>query len=70
MMVSVQIRIKMPLQEDGGSAGKESACNAGDLGLILGLGGCPGEGNTHSSILAWKIPWTVKSMEWQRAGHN
>ena len=29
----------------GGSAGKESACNAGDLGLISGLGRCPGEGN-------------------------
>ena len=27
-----------------GSAGKESACNAGDLGLILGLGRSPGEG--------------------------
>ena len=28
-----------------GSAGKESACNAGDLGSIPGLGRCPGEGN-------------------------
>ena len=27
------------------SVGKESACNAGDLGLIPGLGRCPGEGN-------------------------
>ena len=26
-----------------GSAGKESACNAGDLGLISGLGRSPGE---------------------------
>ena len=26
----------------GGSAGKESACNAGDLSLIPGLGRCPG----------------------------
>ena len=26
---------------------KESACNAGDLGLILGLGRSPGEGNDH-----------------------
>ena len=30
-----------------GSAGKESACNAGDLGSIPGLGGSPGEGNGH-----------------------
>ena len=28
----------------GGSAGKESACNVGDLGLIPGLGRFPGEG--------------------------
>ena len=29
----------------GGSDGKESACNAGDLGLIPGLGICPGGGH-------------------------
>ena len=28
-----------------GSVGKESTCNAGDLGLIPGLGRSPGEGN-------------------------
>ena len=43
----------------GGSDGKESACNAGDLGLTPGLGRSPGERmSTHFSILAWKIPWT------------
>ena len=31
----------------GGSDGKESACNAGDLGLILGLGRSPGEDNNY-----------------------
>jgi len=25
---------------------------------------------THSSILAWRIPWTVWSMELQRVGHD
>ena len=30
-----------------GSAGKESACNAGDLGSIPGLGRTPGEGNGY-----------------------
>ena len=25
---------------------------------------------THSSILAWKIPWTVQSMGSQRFEHN
>ena len=82
--------------------GKESACNAGDLGSIPGFGRSTGEGigyplqyswaslmsqlvknspamwetwvrslgwedplekgkATHSSILAWRIPWTAKS---------
>ena len=31
----------------GGSAGKESACNAGDLGSIPGLRRSPGEGNGY-----------------------
>ena len=31
----------------GGSVGKESACNAGDLGSIPGLGRFPGEGNGY-----------------------
>ena len=84
----------------GSSAGKEIACNAGDLGSIPGLGRSTGEGigcplqyslaslvaqlvknvpvvwetwfwslgwedplekgiATHSSILAWRIPWTI-----------
>ena len=43
-----------------GSAGKESICNAGDLDSILGLGRSTEKGKaTHSSILAWRIPWTV-----------
>ena len=42
-----------------GSAGKESACNAGDLGSILGWEDPLEEGMaTLSSILAWRIPWT------------
>ena len=41
----------------GGSDSKESACNAGGLGLIPGLGRSLEEGMaTHSSILAWRIP--------------
>ena len=50
---------------------------AGDLGLIPGLGRSPGEGNgsTHSSILAWRIPWTeepggLQSTGSQRVGHD
>ena len=38
---------------------KASAYNAGDMGSIPGLGRSPAkEMATHSSILAWKIPWT------------
>ena len=99
-----------------GSAGKESACNAGDPSSIPGLGRYPGEGigyplqyfgaslvvqtvknppvmqeiwvrslnwedplekgmATHSSILAWRIPWTeepgwLQSMGSQRVRHD
>ena len=92
----------MVLGFPGRSVGKESTCNAGDPGLIPGLGRSTGEGivyplqyswtflvaqlvknlpamwetwvqslgwedplekgkATHSSILAWRIPRTVKS---------
>ena len=55
---------------------KNLPANVGALGSIPGLGRSPGEGNTpviysrilqkgkatHSSILVWRIPWTVKAM--------
>ena len=94
---------KWPLDHQGfpySPVGKEFACDAGDPGLITGLGRSPGEGigyplqyfraslvaqlvknppavwetwvqslgwkdplekrkSTHSSILAWRIPWTI-----------
>ena len=36
-----------------GSDSKESACNAGDLGSIPGLGRSPGEGNGFSPQYSW-----------------
>ena len=92
------------------SVGEESACIAGDPGLIPGLGRFSAEGigyplqyswtflvaqlvknlsamqetwvlslgwedplerrkAPHSSILAWRIPWTIQSMGSQRVGH-
>ena len=60
----------------GGSEGKTSVYNVGDLGSTTGLGRSPGEGKlTHSSTLAWKIPWTeehgrLQSMGSQRVGHD
>ena len=60
----------------GGSGGKASACSAGDTGSIPGLGrSLEKEVATHSSNLAWKIPWTeepggLQSMGSQRVGHD
>ena len=62
------------------SDGKESTCNAGDLGSIPGLfldweDPPEKEMETHSSTLAWKIPWTeepggLQSMGSHSVGHN
>ena len=58
---------------------KNPPANAGqpsDMGSIPGLGKSPGEGmETHSSILAWRIPWTeepggLQVMGLQRVGHD
>ena len=60
----------------GGSVGKEFTCNAGEPGLISGLGRShEKEMATHSSILAWKISWTeglcgLQSLGLQRVGHD
>ena len=60
----------------GGSDGKESACNAGDLGSKPGQEDPLKKGMaTHSSILAWRTPWMEESGElqsmWsQRVGHD
>ena len=60
----------------GGSVVKNLPANAGDAGSIPGSGRSPGEGNgTHSSILAWEIPWTeepggLQTMGLQRVGHG
>ena len=52
-----------------GSDGKESACSAGDLGLIPGLGRSPEEGMaTQSSILVWRIP--IDGGAWQATIHG
>ena len=52
-------------------AGKESARNVGDQIQSLGWEDPLEKGKgTHSSILAWRIPWTIQSMESQRVGHD
>ena len=47
----------------GGPEGKESTCNVGDPHSIPEWGRSPGEEMaTHSSILAWEIPWTEEAV--------
>ena len=55
----------------GGSAGKESACNVGDLGLIPGLGRSPREENGYLlqySGLENSMDYIVHGL--QRVGHD
>ena len=48
-----------------------NAGQARDVGSIPGLGRSPGEGiATHSSIFAWKIPWTEEPGGLQSMGSN
>ena len=53
----------------GGSDGKESACNSGDPGLIPVWEDLLEKGTaTHSSILAWRIPWKEEPGRLQSMG--
>jgi len=62
----------------GGSVGKKSICNAnaGDLGLISGLGRSPGEGNDNPLQYSWlgksmnRRVGGLQSMGSQRVRHN
>ena len=62
----------------GDSDCKESACSAAWETWVQSLGWedpLEKEMATHSSIIAWKIPWTeergrLQSMGLQRVGHN
>ena len=60
----------------GGSDSKESDCNAEDRVQSLGWEDPLQKGMAiHSSILAWRIPWTegpgrVQPMGTQRVGHD
>ena len=53
----------------GDSEVKASASSVGDLGLISGSGrSLEKEMATHSSTLAWKIPWMVEPGRLQSKG--
>ena len=59
-----------------GSVSKESACNAGGLGLIPGLGRSLEKGKaTHTSTFVWRISWTEEAgglqfMQSPKVRHN
>ena len=59
-----------------GSGGKESACNAGDLGLIPGFGRSPRRGHGHSlQYSCLENPrghgaWQATVNGWQTVGHD
>ena len=59
------------------SAGKESSCNAGDLGLIPGLGRSPGEGNGYplqypglENSMDYLVHGVAKSWTWLSDKHT
>ena len=53
----------------GSSHGKESACNGGDMGLIPGLGGSPGEGEGYAfQYCCLETP--MDSGAWQTTVHG
>jgi len=59
----------------GGSDGKESTCNVGDLGSIPGLGRSPGGWQPTPVFLPGDFPmdrvaWWAIAMGWQRVGHD
>ena len=55
----------------GGSAGKESACNVGDLGLTPGLGSSTREGKGYPLQYSdLENSMDCIAMGWQRVGHD
>ena len=55
----------------GGSDDKASVYHVGDLGSIPGSGSSlEKEMATHSSTLAWKIPWTMDGGAWCPCGRK
>ena len=58
-----------------GSAGKESACNAGDLSSIPGLGRYPGEGKGYpiqdsGLVMDYIVHGVSKSQTWLSNSHT
>ena len=55
----------------GGSDGKKSTCNVGDLGSIPGLGRSPGGGKGYPlQYPCLKTPWTKGRQDWATFTHS
>ena len=67
-MFLLMLKIKAWLGFPGGSAGKESACNEGNLGLVPGLGRSSGEGHGNPVFLPGESPRTEEPG--RRWGHK
>ena len=70
-----QCKITPSVGFPGGLSGKKFACNAGDPGLIPGLGRSPGEGNGNPlQYSCLENPWTEEPGRLQsvgcKVGHN
>ena len=72
-IVSSILAKKLP----GGSVGKESACNVGDLGSIPGSGRSPGEGHGNTLQYSYlenpmdrRAWWATQFMGLQRVRHD
>ena len=64
-----EMRYKREKGFPGGSEAKASACNVGDSGSIVGWEDpLQKEMATHSSILAWEIPWMEEPGRLQSMG--
>ena len=63
-LVMTSLMFLAHLQPSHSSVGKGSACSAGDLGLIPGLGRSPGEGNCNPLQYSWTslVAQTVKRL--------
>ena len=66
LFILLVIHIRLP----SGSAGRESACNTGDLGSIPGLGQSPGEGNGYPLQYSGLESPTDFMKSTQRVGHG
>ena len=70
LVLTVKGMILFLLGFPGGSSGKETACNAGDLGSIPGLGRSPGEGNGYPLQYSGLENSMDYSMESKRAAYD